>query len=1152
MSKTKLKSREDLKEDFYRTVYLCHLGEMPIIVVCAYCGRSSEEKCTCGNNSMKNFGFIDYSLSETLELVDIFIEWADTSFEDRKASIQKYCYDRITQIDVPNLLEKGFPEQIFLFLVRFIIENPPLCNRFTGWLDAESTQKRMMFYFMVLRSKDKERIDIVFDRLTEDLEVFNILKPLQIFICPPSIKVFTSVLEKVGSESDPAKVKLFALNLLLVDPPTVDISPSLLSKLLAPFNKNILDFKADTIYTRFVKKVLEKVCNKDYLNHHRPPILDYNQIIFYLFYSLKQKNDTTLLDILYTHYQQDFRELLSEYLDKFEANGNVEEKIFNIFENVVLLIDKYQIPAKNQPKLDRDIYIAITETTSKKFKILDHIKNFEKYLPKFASDFRFQKHEYFLAFYYLVYKCEISSLPEIVVKYIQLILINQRKTVYAFILLDLFYKDDPQMMKYFQTLSAQDFETQDFFGFIDNIVDPIHFDMALKFEQLLAIHSRSMHSNPAFQKKYQRFFCQILERYNESGYSIQDNLDRIKANTSFIMSYFFLSINSSQHLHIGTINSAILNDEKVTEVLLNASPKSYEFIFLNLTNILSSALSTKKIRNIYEIMLVENFAALPEDIGYRIIADNYKNYALLEKLFNLYDSVEKPLSPEVIKFCEISLKLNVIRVALPIAETAILEIVKANYNTPLHNLYKDIQIKFTSQQHQNQVIYDQYLIHDHLDDFLDKCKFCIKSRYFKEFYFELPLKETISAKHITYLLELEEREYRHKKMLLINPNYDPNEGKLLDTTNNLYKLPHIILKKIIHYVYHDLILHYQFKLLLATVSKTFFQLCSSIMTNYYYEDFLNNYINIRVTKKINIHSPFSLFNNYPKYLEYKSLKYISMDMDRNEHYFYEYMESLYINITNNILSTRLLVTRNTNLKVIELELVKDITNINPEKILKLVKSSPLLERINITTALNWGGFNDCIETMVSYQHENLKVFTVYLNHVATHQPLYITAIKSNLKLKYGMTKFPKFYLRSIPNIVPFDGFEYANIRFNSSTEIASGVLSSLNQIRFSIENINQVLPIIDQVNIYSNINSISFRLYKHSDEPIQPDHVQMIFDRMNPHILMFSIYFATFLTSSKISILTQDQWPLIDRKGFIPADCFGILYNRPPLIPMEE
>ncbi|KYQ92000.1 hypothetical protein DLAC_06823 [Tieghemostelium lacteum] len=1129
MTTTIVDNNQLLKKQFYRNIYI--KNSIELISICAYCGCSNIEKCSCGNKKYSDFRFTQsYNPNQLLDLIEVFIEWCSTTTLDKFKLIREYCSDQNNdffedlQTNNNSPLNQKLPDQILLFMVRFIIDNPTFYYRFYEWMDSKIELQRLIIYFILLRSKDQENLDLVFSRLISDITIFNILKPLPIFVNSPSSIQFLKLLKEIAEEKDEKILEQISYNSLFIDPPTYDIAPQLCSdfidKTLSPA---IISDGVDNYHQNFITMVCEKLTKKEYLKQNIP-FQQYHKIVLFLFLQYETSNELKVgLDNLYNHYKQEFSDYVKHYMLAGVSNHNTITLV-----NIIYNHDRFNIDVSDCSTIFNEIILKINiefiSSTSqlRRHKILSKIKSIDEYYSLII--YKIPLNTYAI-------NILIQTLPKESINQERITFVekngDQNEIFYYMALLKCYSNDKNSLIRSIRRLCQGSTIDIQFFGADEWRFDPNNLEVVFQFEKDLrgvlgGGHQVFLPSSP-FTSAFVYYLWFVITNLESTGYDREAILKTLGAYSDTIFNYFGLEV---AILLPSQLNGALFHSRAVTKALVEGSPvKSQQYFKEHFKAIIGYSTQYNNVCDILEMLYSYYSTPSNDSLFVSLTSNHFRKIEALEKLMLDKDHLQLP--EKLKQFCEVALKLCIIQHKLPVNP---IEIVKQNLQLPLDKLYNDVQIRDNDDM-------------DKLEELLDSTSIFLKSPYFKKFYYQLPIRSSFSNKYSIYLLDQEEKRQESYRLSIAECRPYPAQ------------LPHSILKIIIHFLYHDINYHSQYKFQLALVSKTFMNLCSLVLSNNFNFDVLNNYITIKMTTKINTSHPLSLWRDYPKLVELKMLKYLPMPIQSMDKYFHDHLEASYISFNSHMMEVRLLCTRQTNLRIIEIEFENPQTK-NSNNVLQLFEKSPLLERINLTITLTWEDLDEYIASILKLKLQNLNELVVYLNHKSAHRPLHLVPIKKRLTFHYDIVQFPKLYLKSIPGMITFDGFDFVNVRLSDPVYqrdqialIYNPILSQLRQIKFSVPDFHQyALPLVQLACQHSNIHEFAIRSFKYSYEDLDLSMVQQIFDLLSSQsssIEVFSIYYSIFLSSPKTSILKPNIWKSnINTKQFQPDDCNNTIFYR--------
>ncbi|KYQ88196.1 hypothetical protein DLAC_10882 [Tieghemostelium lacteum] len=522
------------------------------------------------------------------------------------------------------------------------------------------------------------------------------------------------------------------------------------------------------------------------------------------------------------------------------------------------------------------------------------------------------------------------------------------------------------------------------------------------------------------------------------------------------------------------------------------------------------------------VKIITDFSKGPNDCGYQLIVGNHSNQNLFDEIFEMFYSKtstttrEKPKLPEHIhKFMEFCLFLNF---AHPGNDSV--SIVKKYYNN-LDDLYQDESLFFKSGidiRKLNLILRSK-----------DYTKMCLSSNLFKQFYFSLPkiIIDHLEFTKITYQLQFEKINWLNQN----NNNNNNNSNSNNNNNNNFPKLPTLIISKIIHFFYFDPTIDSLEKILISQVSKQWFQLCSDILSNYYDEDYQSNYIFVDNFSAIDINAPYCLFKKYPKHLRYYELK--RMPWQLMEQLLYKHTESIEVVIDDDELFG---IHLNNDTLLTRIEMNIQINTFNITNYISLFQRSPLLKKIEFYIYSDWSHLlcKLAFHSILSLQLPHLQEIGIYFGHsLKIESGIHFNHYHSIFK------KLPKFKLISIPNYVSFSGFDSAtikvldeNISLTKLIDFYQHPLSTCgDEIKFSVKDINQIPDLINFVSQYHQTDTLSFCICQIPSTPISVEFVQSIFNQLNQgssNIKVLSIYINLYIQTPKYSLLSQNDWELID------------------------
>ncbi|KYR01068.1 hypothetical protein DLAC_02162 [Tieghemostelium lacteum] len=1068
---------------------------------CLYCGRYNEEINNCEHCETEFTFWQDtfdrHNFTKFQDNIIVFYDWCCLSDEELSQKQHHQSCDQEIE-KMPKHLEGNYI--IPLLIVIESISNEFIYNKFTQWVDSKSVRQRLISYLFIYKSEDKSALlETVFERMLTDYEVYTILKHLGTYIiwwdlCRGNINQISNstvdrMMNTLRNQLDSQQIQdhidcEFLFFMIHAQKLSLDMIVSLLPKVgLKRSGSSSID--------TFIKEIK---CNE--INPSNP-ISYYSQVIDYCFYEMFYN----VIDSFYHHYGSNLTEYYLKYLNNnLDSTSYLEDKF--IFDKLAGIISYKQFNIKPNSKISQFIkeYIVKKE---KLFKLLYFADTNDPIFDAFfTGDAKISNlnDQFYILYHNLKSENLVGDKLNIYLKKLRLN-VHIEYYYYAF----KFFSNDMEKLKeildgiWAPTFEEYPFPNETNFGdlmtFIESL-DSIGYQSAgIDNAVLISIYyctdGRDIQIEPRQFKLLLPYYMRVF----------QENVIPEKTGK------FNRILNT-----LGTFKSMYLHPDNLTEskeLLL----KLYQF-FLKSNHYLSESVQHNLLlilnqlgHNVSEYILAKK-VKLSYDLIVNIPMDNVtmpismmdiQSNLIIPRLFEEFYVEGKSIPPHIYQLCEWKLASSL----APFIS--------------MDKLYQDIVIE-NGDEEQIKDLYRLVLYKHNREG-------CLKSKLFQKFYFSLPHDIIVQMGHnrTVYQLEILKRSYQ-------------NDTSSVTETNNinnhvLPSLPKLLISKIIHCVYYDPTVIVIEKIELSTVSRLWFDICSDILTNHYYEDSLTLYIAIKRFRKINIESKYCLFKFYPKVINFNLLYLVPYKyIDR---YLHEHMETMIIGMKNPEI---LYLEKSTNLKNLEIQLSEYF---DPQYLMYLIERSPLLSRIDLILC-NMNELkrflDTTIESILKLERKNLLEINIH----ATENFIFDEISVSNLENIY--THLPSFNLKSIPSFVEFSGFKSVNIEFNhineqhqweEFTEFYKIPLSfATDKIQFTfirMDNTNDIPNFIDYVNKNHRTQTLCIKLCQKNS--ISTQLVQSIFDQLNQtqNIKSFSMYTNSI---SNNSFLLPNQWSQINLHKF--------------------
>ncbi|KYR01066.1 hypothetical protein DLAC_02160 [Tieghemostelium lacteum] len=1096
--------------------------------MCIYCQvtNNDDKKCSCtaDEDIIKKLGFIEFNM-----LANSFYEWCsklDIDIKPTQTSNKNYL---LPLLSINNRLQSDY---------RY--------NKFTQWIHSKSPRQRLISYLFVMKSRlvQSELLEEVFYSMLQDGVNFRILKRVPTVLKVVSGDLIVKVLNQLARDKKQDQSTelqgivlewIFSFINISTNGEALSLSMETLQGLLQNYPSSIyLNRKSQSNFQIDISKPL--------LNE----LEYYLDAILYVFIN----NNQTIISHLTSKYRTKLSKILSEYLI-YHLDSDTQESVDSC---IGILLHKDQLNLTDSvlnDKIDRFIYQLVYNSNELDPVIQDNIK---KQLVFQISNvdlyFEIGLYDWFEGenlSHYLFWK--LQTVSEYRRSKFKESLKNFRKSgCYSLHLLIFKFFDNDTVQEYLYEFATSRISQ---FRLLSNYTLPLSLEILLHFTKTL--DEMDMEYQPRIYNFIGIYLLELFEKISDPKLqkNIKDHvIEMIYQNAQQIKS-ILETVDFQENIYAPKkyVVDCLFKCRDISEALLKGCPDTYEIICQLISpHIIPSNYSEKytsesrsnmilvlhKHVNLEQLLLTEgggdfklNYDLIVEvitdfykygDSGLELFIHTYRDRAILDRLFQFYDKQPDNIPIQIYKYCEFVIFLNLkfatqwsFLSATLVAN--ILKILKVYYHD-MTNLYRDnIHLRDSNEIRSLTLLLKRF------------GPLCLKSHLFREFYFSLtPLVlDHLEDSKFAYQFQLE-----RSKVLMMEDN-------IIHPVYTLPTLPIIVWTKILHFLFYDTTIDAYEKIHLATISRLWFNMCSNIVTNYYFEDTLSNYITVLDFKGLNIHSPYCLFRNYPKLMNYRNFRYVPADDIDN--LLYTHTESLEIYMDEKFVNG-ISLCRDTNIEGIEMTIQSEyIPTVN---IISLFEHSPKLKKLVIYifserwTQLNH--FNQLMESIMAIGLKYLQQISVYIAHELKPSTGFDL---TNITTKYK--KLPKFTLISIPNYVKFKGFGSVSVKILDELDITymtefyqEPFSQAKDSIGFSIKFHNQIIPLIEFIETNHSTNNMTICINHFDTTPITIELVQSIFDRLNEttNIQSFSIYIHMYTLTPYYSILPQEEWQKINLKKF--------------------
>ncbi|KYR03093.1 hypothetical protein DLAC_00585 [Tieghemostelium lacteum] len=694
-------------------------------------------------------------------------------------------------------------------------------------------------------------------------------------------------------------------------------------------------------------------------------------------------------------------------------------------------------------------------------------------------------------------------------------LIKCRSVVHTFPLVSKFFKTDmKKQIHYLRGLHVlmNNYESREYWGF-----NYTNFRDCITFMELVESHQLNDHNYyyPYMVEYLCRIFCHSNNYPTDDTYEfkclLKQNASRILEHfrsvqiSEYNCSYLFRNLFILEALKEGDYKEAMdyykdcfnankLSNHYYYKANMIAVLMDSDIDYQNYFDTSRSLSEDAKEALAYIFHSLNDLSTLNDNFGFKLLLQNYNPPLLMEM------QKVKPPTFNLYKIIEISIKCSLID-----KKNVRIEDIIRYYNSCIDNLYDDIE-NFNYLFELWQSFYGP--------------KILMQSSLFPRLYAKLPNSLIYSLVH------------NDAKILLEKEKYNITYPVIVSATQQVPHLPTVILYNIIHSFYSDTNILDNDKYLLSTVSKSFFDICSRVLSNHFNRHADTTYIGIKQFHKINVSNRFSLFKSYPKVLNFSQVPLIPTKL--YEKTLYTETESLVA-----ITSFKGFVSKITNLKSIQVILYKDTKFM--DSIISLVKNSPLIEIINMDSYFDKTETVKCddyirkifsLDSIHNLEEINVKGWSCNNNLKGLEIPFNIHNKKATINLT----------LRNPP--ISIASYECLDSIFFDPPELTLqykldklDMINNGGSVYFTLHSPSLLYQYLDSLNRFHNIHHLSIQfkgLYKyHSPSEIQ-DIFKYISINMN-HLKSFSLsLMCTRLNSiaCEFSVLQPDQWSRIDLMNF--------------------
>ncbi|KYR01056.1 hypothetical protein DLAC_02150 [Tieghemostelium lacteum] len=1097
--------KEEKKEINYFQQYFGNLTtELYIDRYCLYCGDNEVHYCPKEIESIDSLNSTEFN-----NLIATFFDWCSKSDEEVDI-INKQHYNDNTK-----------KKRNHLYVTHVLIQHlfgSLYYNKFTQWIDSKSPRQRLISYIFVLGSKSEALKGYhirVFEKMTEDLILFQIFrremktKDNRSYHLPKATVL--KVLERIANEKNRKILELIDYQHLfnMIDN-DFDYPIELLIKLI--------NLDINMLTTLLVTVIRDQV--KTLKIDTQKPIEFYKNLIIQI---IKE------LDLIVWFY-----EIFGDKFSKF-LEGIVIDDTYPTSDrlNILLHTKLFNFKFKNEMATKINSLIFNSSQTSYAFCYTFYKQLDENGFIELEKLFHKDKYYFFLAIPKEMVTNEIRQ--------------NYRDSMSSYsnnldmIKIIILFKilDRAEAMQIFTSQLDLISWNHSFKSDIITILDDL--DLLLDYSRLIiGINSQIdglFNLLQSLTRLWSIFFNTLSKMTKPAIINLV--IDMIRKNSKLIVSIY----KGSQSYH-----QALFGNQQVPNALLEGDFENAISLFRSYLKIDLYSASPASKSNLYLVM--NRYEDVERDVIFRvgklylavlvnIITDfsewgqtglnmmlsNIENYQLITNAIERYYScsdgqiavVNKQSIPDqVYKFMEFWLFLNITQQT----EDKIYLISK--YYNDITKLYENEKPNGLTKL---------FFIETPLN-----AKFCKSSDLFKQFYFTLPpiATDRLVNTKLGYLLHLEKHKYLNKNNGNVVRNTQPPMSMIKKIIHHFsydpivrnIQLPMLMIKRIIHHFFYDPTIHNLEKVEISKVSKQWFHLCSDILSNNV-DERNRSYIPIFRYSKINIEYKYSLWKNYPKSINWETLK--SLPWNLIDILLYGHLECLNISLNYN----GWFLERDTQLKTLIVTLYSPVEE--PLIFDGILNHSPLIESIEFIVHSNWLYLYSTIESILSLQLPNLKDINFYFCY-NLRNPIGIHL--NNLKNKFE--KLPKFNILSVFEYISFSGFNTVGIRTTDVNipkmiEFYKDSLSTVKDaISFTINTITHIIPLIEFIDQHHPINSLSLILGQIPNIEISIDQIQTIFNRLNEvtNINIFSMCIQLEKSPSPYSILSPNDWKSINLGKF--------------------
>ncbi|KYR01037.1 hypothetical protein DLAC_02124 [Tieghemostelium lacteum] len=1191
-----MKNNNIYKQRLYREFYI-RIYQLPPPTrnkVCVYCGMSFNLKCKCNKEKRVLMQLVKYYNPQELQTTfEIFKEWSGASDKERQSLIEEYSipidglgYNYVnlppdneifqsTVKDPEPETNKLIPTQLIAFIKDVVIDNVFIRSQCSNWINSNSLIQRLIYYQIIIFVNDSpSRYEHVLLKIIDDTQTFvEMFKYFESLPKQKDIKyskdLFVNIINRICENENNIlqNINESIIGLVFLESPILSIDPLLFGKLISSLSgyQSFLDN---------VDPLLDKNCTIDQFKLHN--IQDYYDIIpfcyyKYVYYYFKSENlALKILNDFHNHFKEQFIEFSINYL---KSNIKDTNRIDNCIGIINYLTLNCNIDVNSQCDYQEFISQVIINIGQKDnfyryYILIKHFNNIEPYYNDLIKSSYIFHREKFYSIYKLFHQMLKNNitLSKDQIKYYEDILIREPNIYLYSISIERLKKQDPNanLLDYFDEISKKienrhilkevmvSFFRRDEFSGLD------HLKLIIEFEKTHLMDS----TKPIYQLFFQiifDFYSDALLTYLVFCQNDQDQtecIEILKGHSEQIFSYFYKWSNKIRVSKIDFEKFQILNNifriQKVGEAILEGlSEKSreiliemmsqYEPAYQNLSSHAWVEVLTVygKYRNLepitilyylskhpYNTPISENLVELFNkvgrlleygEVGFKAFIEYYEDFHFVSMLYKSY--LKNPSKhPWTLKFIEMAVRQRIHYEYQPLQ--TFIESLKLTYESPLSNL---------------DLMTSSHIIN--LEDLFQQFnpEFYYHSEEFKKFYFNIPKEIRIRLIQNQVTFQLEMIEYQQKKQ----------QQKSSDSNNNCQiVLPNILFKKILVYIYQDNFINSQFKLSLSTISKVFFELCSSIvpmMWSYGVSvDLPKLCIPIYGFEYVRPHNEFCLIKSWPKLMNFDDFQYVPIDdFDKA---FYENLECL---ITS---SDCYPILKNTNIQSISMDDSKF------GNYLDLFLHSPLLERISFVASSNW---EDITFDILNLQLPNLQYLTINALEIDFIQ-MYIDKIKLRVIDRHqsqngSELKFPWITLL-VKQFNAFSGVDQCMVKLHQShpTHVElyeffklqfsrPETVKDLKSLEIKIMDVTYLIPILLLTETLT-LSHLGFKITKidyQDTVDINENQLKLIFQKISsmPYLKSFSLSYSPFKDSLDDPVLpiwfnAMDKWNMVDLGNF--------------------